>query len=387
MALPDGRPPHPADRRRRRRRADRRLRRLAARRRQRRCAPARGEQVFGHFSGSRTRRAGDGRRAAGRDRAGHLDRRCRRSPPTSLARRGRMSRSSRRRIGPVYANRLMAQRLSGDDADHRRLDLDPRVRAAAARGRGDGAGDAVRGRRRALGRHARPNATPTAASSSMKASGSASAKFAAEAAGLRPPETPAAPAAGRRQAGRQAAAAARPARQERRQLALRRRRAAARNALRSVRLAPPGGRLTGFRRAAAEAAAGADRLVVRDGWIAALGETWWAAEPRARRAPRRASPAPAEADIAARLDAALLDGARRADRACSSAATMTRRPRDRGRWPRPIRSPRRRICRSSRRPRRRASPATGSRSGRRRRRPILRARRGGQGGGHRPTGR
>ncbi len=41
----------------------------------------------------------------------------------------------------------------------------------------------------------------------------------------------------------------------------------------SVRLAPPGGRLTGFARKA-----GGDRLIAGDGWLAAVGESWWAAE-------------------------------------------------------------------------------------------------------------
>ena len=46
----------------------------------------------------------------------------------------------------------------------------------------------------------------------------------------------------------------------------------------SARLAPPGGRLTGFSRAAAEKTPGLRGLVVTNGWLAALGDTWWAAE-------------------------------------------------------------------------------------------------------------
>ncbi len=46
----------------------------------------------------------------------------------------------------------------------------------------------------------------------------------------------------------------------------------------SVRMAPPGGRLTGFSRAGAKAQHGLIDLVVRDQWLAALGETWWAAD-------------------------------------------------------------------------------------------------------------
>jgi isoquinoline 1-oxidoreductase beta subunit len=55
----------------------------------------------------------------------------------------------------------------------------------------------------------------------------------------------------------------------------------------SVRIAPPGGRLTGFSRDDAERQQGLHDLVVRDGWIAALGESWWAADRAlARAAPR-----------------------------------------------------------------------------------------------------
>ena len=46
----------------------------------------------------------------------------------------------------------------------------------------------------------------------------------------------------------------------------------------SVRIAPPGGRLRGFSRGTAEKVPGLKQLVVTDGWLAALDETWWAAE-------------------------------------------------------------------------------------------------------------
>ena len=46
----------------------------------------------------------------------------------------------------------------------------------------------------------------------------------------------------------------------------------------AVRIAPPGGRLVGFARAAGERVAGVKRLLVGDGWLAAVGENWWAAE-------------------------------------------------------------------------------------------------------------
>jgi isoquinoline 1-oxidoreductase beta subunit len=46
----------------------------------------------------------------------------------------------------------------------------------------------------------------------------------------------------------------------------------------SVRMPPPGGRLTGFSREGAKRQQGLIDLVVRDDWLAALGETWWAAD-------------------------------------------------------------------------------------------------------------
>jgi isoquinoline 1-oxidoreductase beta subunit len=46
----------------------------------------------------------------------------------------------------------------------------------------------------------------------------------------------------------------------------------------SARMAPPGGRLAGFSREAARHQSGLIDLVVRDQWLAALGETWWAAD-------------------------------------------------------------------------------------------------------------
>ena len=46
----------------------------------------------------------------------------------------------------------------------------------------------------------------------------------------------------------------------------------------SVRIAPPGGRLKGFSRVAAEKVTGLKQLLATEGWLAAVGETWWAAE-------------------------------------------------------------------------------------------------------------
>lgn len=57
----------------------------------------------------------------------------------------------------------------------------------------------------------------------------------------------------------------------------------------SVRLAPPGGKLTGFSRDGARQQQGLIDLVVRDGWLAALGHTWWAADHALTRAAPRFS--------------------------------------------------------------------------------------------------
>ena len=63
----------------------------------------------------------------------------------------------------------------------------------------------------------------------------------------------------------------------------------------SIRIAPKGGRLTGFSRAGAQGVAGVSRVVVRNDWLAVVGQNWWAAE----RALIAASPkftGPAQAD-------------------------------------------------------------------------------------------
>ena len=46
----------------------------------------------------------------------------------------------------------------------------------------------------------------------------------------------------------------------------------------SVRMAPPGGRLTGFSRDAIAAVPGIRHVAARDNWLAVVAETWWAAE-------------------------------------------------------------------------------------------------------------
>jgi isoquinoline 1-oxidoreductase beta subunit len=76
----------------------------------------------------------------------------------------------------------------------------------------------------------------------------------------------------------------------------------------SVRLAPPGGRLTGYSREAAKRQQGLIDLVVRDRWMAALGVTWWAADHAlTRAAPRFVGKE--VGDVAARLAELLETGA------------------------------------------------------------------------------
>ena len=57
----------------------------------------------------------------------------------------------------------------------------------------------------------------------------------------------------------------------------------------SVRLAPPDGRLIGFSKDKAKGQKGLIDLVVRDRWIAALGQSWWAADQALSRAAPRFS--------------------------------------------------------------------------------------------------
>ena len=75
----------------------------------------------------------------------------------------------------------------------------------------------------------------------------------------------------------------------------------------SVRMAPPGGRLTGFSRDLAKARQGLVDLIVRDDWLAALGETWWAADHALTRAAPRFT-GPSTGDISAQLAVALASG-------------------------------------------------------------------------------
>ena len=108
------------------------------------------------FHQDRARRARHRRRAAGRDRAGRLDRAS--ADRRRRARRGvghDRGRAGAARAGSTPIRCEDAGLAEGTHADHRRLDLGPRVRAAVARSRGGRAGDAGRRRRRPLERRAR----------------------------------------------------------------------------------------------------------------------------------------------------------------------------------------------------------------------------------------
>jgi isoquinoline 1-oxidoreductase beta subunit len=75
----------------------------------------------------------------------------------------------------------------------------------------------------------------------------------------------------------------------------------------SVRMAPPGGRLSGFSRAAAKHQQGLIDLIAREEWLAALGDTWWAADHALTRAAPRFT-GTVTPDLAATLSAALDNG-------------------------------------------------------------------------------
>ncbi len=78
----------------------------------------------------------------------------------------------------------------------------------------------------------------------------------------------------------------------------------------SIRIAPHGGRLVGFNRAAAEAVSTTIRIVVRENWLAVAGATWWEAQQALAAArPRFTGRVDATTDlIRSRLDDALEQG-------------------------------------------------------------------------------
>ena len=95
----------------------------------------------------------------------------------------------------------------------------------------------------------------------------------------------------------------------------------------SVRMAPPGGRLVSFSREGTKAQQGLIDLVVRDEWIAALGESWWAADHVLTRAAPRFS-GKEQGDYLALLEQALESGdsARIFERGDYAGATEGSRP-------------------------------------------------------------
>jgi isoquinoline 1-oxidoreductase beta subunit len=95
----------------------------------------------------------------------------------------------------------------------------------------------------------------------------------------------------------------------------------------SARMAPPGGRLTGFSREGAKRQQGLTDLVERDDWIAALGESWWAADHALTLAAPRFSGSD-QGDISANLADLLDNGSatRLFERGDYKAATKDSRP-------------------------------------------------------------
>jgi isoquinoline 1-oxidoreductase beta subunit len=95
----------------------------------------------------------------------------------------------------------------------------------------------------------------------------------------------------------------------------------------SARMAPSGGRLTGFSREGAKRQQGLIGLVARDEWVAALGESWWAADHALSLADPRFSGSD-QGDISARLIDLLESGnaSRLFERGDYAAATKGSRP-------------------------------------------------------------
>jgi isoquinoline 1-oxidoreductase beta subunit len=95
----------------------------------------------------------------------------------------------------------------------------------------------------------------------------------------------------------------------------------------SVRMAPVGGRLRGFSRESAKQQQGLIDLVVRDQWLAALGDTWWAADQALTRAAPRFT-GEDQGDLAVELSARLESGKARSlfERGDYGRATKGSRP-------------------------------------------------------------
>ena len=229
----EARPAHVADRRRRRHRPGRRLRRLAAAPRQR-SRDRQGRAGVRRVPQDRPRRARHGRGAAGRDRAGHLDRAAadrRRRTGRGL---GDGRRSSRRRWPPpmpircAECRRMAAGARTGDRAITAGSTSIRAFEQPLREAGGDRPRDADRRRRRrwnvdpARMRHRRRLRRSTAADAHLRRTGRGSRR--PQRRRRDPPPRDVAQGA----SDRPAAAAARPPGQERRQLPLRRRRSPAR---------------------------------------------------------------------------------------------------------------------------------------------------------------
>jgi isoquinoline 1-oxidoreductase subunit beta len=76
----------------------------------------------------------------------------------------------------------------------------------------------------------------------------------------------------------------------------------------SVRMAPPGGRLTNFSSEAIKGAPGVRHVASRDGWVAVVADSWWAAERALKASDPVFSGADTARNIRAAFDAALSNG-------------------------------------------------------------------------------
>ena len=76
----------------------------------------------------------------------------------------------------------------------------------------------------------------------------------------------------------------------------------------AARLAPPDGKLTGFSREALEGASGVRHIAARDGWLAVVADSWWAAEQAVKAADARFSGERTAPDMRGLFDAALASG-------------------------------------------------------------------------------
>ena len=76
----------------------------------------------------------------------------------------------------------------------------------------------------------------------------------------------------------------------------------------AVRMAPPGGRLRAYSRDAIAGVPGVRHVTARDGWLAVVGETWWAAERAIKAANATFTGEETLSDMKAMLEHALLSG-------------------------------------------------------------------------------